>query len=590
MQKLIFLFLIIPFLSFSQLSESQMAEMVDEVNKGCPLTDPRTGVVLSGAMSYGTTLVFMYDVPEDWFPPENMKELLIDNFKVAEIADVYYSLKVNVNFTYYKENRLIKMVKVKYKEFGDGTEEADENSYSQQPNRSIFELGKFVSFKNHPKAKGVNIKVKKPVEFELLEGDRPNIVGKFNHKKENLVYIIGINNSQNFTSRSYTREWFLDSSETKSYAKSSVLEFGGEYISHKLVDIDRYPAIEITFDYTKEVIDRDIIFRTVMWVIPYEDNIIYLSGGTEAKNFESYYPLFIKITNSIIFEDQYNTVANNYEGDEVDFEHFIDEFYREIESEGIFKSRPKKAIIELKSLDAFKDTNHLHGYSVGYDDDERIEIYINKRSWNTFSKAQKYYLIFHELCHDVLNLDDLSTGEKNDKAIMYPSIGAYKSLTMDDFIENFHMLIENYTDTSETDTDEEDQSQLLNGISLSGPDGFVKTGDLQWSSDNDLITVQSINEKISNEEFDVVCKEGSKSTTFVTSELIEISGKDYLICLQKGDDGLIFGQTIVYKEGHSYIVTTITNSEEDDSFSAKEKAFERVGYLLGYMITRVNYF
>ena len=86
----------------------------------------------------------------------------------------------------------------------------------------------------------------------------------------------------------------------------------------------------------------------------------------------------------------------------------------------------------------------MHGFSTGYDDDDVINITINKRSWNTFNKAQKYYLIFHEFSHDILNLDDLEFNEPNEKNIMYPSISAYKDLTMDDFINNFNSLLENY--------------------------------------------------------------------------------------------------------------------------------------------------
>ena len=182
---------------------------------------------------------------------------------------------------------------------------------------------------------------------------------------------------------------------------------------------------------------------------------------------------------------------------------------------------------------------------------------------------------------------------------MYPSIGAYKSLTMDDFIENFHTLIENYAETSETennsqtsqiDADKEDQSQILNGINLNAPEGFYKTGDFEWSTENDLINIQSISEELSHEDLDISCKKGTRTTTFVNSDFVEISGKKYLICLQTGDNGFIIGQTVVYKGGYSYIITTATNPGEEDSFSRNEKAFERVGYLLGYMITRINYF
>jgi hypothetical protein len=214
-------------------------------------------------------------------------------------------------------------------------------------------------------------------------------------------------------------------------------------------------------------------------------------------------------------------------------------------------------------------------------------------------RTQKYYLIFHELSHDVLNLDDLESNAPNENSIMYPSINAYKTLSMDDFIENFHLLIENYKDTSVSKNIPElsqyknnisEQSQMLNGINLSGPEGFLKTGDLEWSDENNLINVQSLKTELSNEILDLQCEKGTRTTKFINSELIEISGKEYLICLQLGDNGLIIGQTVVYREGYSYILTIATNPKEDDSFSANEKAYERIGYNLGYMITRVNYY
>ena len=115
-----------------------------------------------------------------------------------------------------------------------------------------------------------------------------------------------------------------------------------------------------------------------------------------------------------------------------------------MEASGILKVRPKQINIKLEALDESKKTYHIHGYSTGYNNDDVIEITINKRSWNTFSKAQKYYLIFHELSHDVLNLDDLESNNPNENSIMYPSIGAYKNLTMNDFIDNFNVLLEEY--------------------------------------------------------------------------------------------------------------------------------------------------
>ena len=48
------------------------------------------------------------------------------------------------------------------------------------------------------------------------------------------------------------------------------------------------------------------------------------------------------------------------------------------------------------------------------------------------------------MAHDVLNLDDLDYNNPNEKNIMYPSIHSFRSLSMDDFIDNFNLLLEEY--------------------------------------------------------------------------------------------------------------------------------------------------
>ena len=79
-------------------------------------------------------------------------------------------------------------------------------------------------------------------------------------------------------------------------------------------------------------------------------------------------------------------------------------------------------------------------------DDDRIEIYINKSSWDDFNKQKRYYLMYHELSHDVLNLDDLDDSPSNEGKLMYPAISSYELITMDDFIDSFHALFEEIGD------------------------------------------------------------------------------------------------------------------------------------------------
>ena len=233
-------------------------------------------------------------------------------------------------------------------------------------------------------------------------------------------------------------------SDVESFAMEFISGLDAEYISSKLVNIDQYPAVEIIYEQPLEILGQKKPMRIVSWVIPYEDKLINLSGFSEGSTFEKNYYVFFNITKSVVFEDQYNNIDNNYVGDYENFEPYVDQFYRELEQSGIVKVRPKKINIRLESLDTSKSTYHMHGFSIGFDNDDIIDITINKRSWNTFSKAQKYYLIFHELAHDVLNLDDLDYNNPNEKNIMYPSIHSFKSLSMDDFIDNFNLLLEEY--------------------------------------------------------------------------------------------------------------------------------------------------
>lgn len=135
-------------------------------------------------------------------------------------------------------------------------------------------------------------------------------------------------------------------------------------------------------------------------------------------------------------------VSNSYEG-EVDFDFYLDKFYRDLEAFNIFPKKPKVQIIKFSKFNQIDDATHLHGLSFGYEDDDKIEIYINEESWDKFSKPNRYFLMYHELAHDVLNLDDLDPTEENEGRLMYPNISSYDRKNMDDFIESYKNEFEN---------------------------------------------------------------------------------------------------------------------------------------------------
>lgn len=138
----------------------------------------------------------------------------------------------------------------------------------------------------------------------------------------------------------------------------------------------------------------------------------------------------------------YNQIAESSYDSETDFQPYIDKFYRDAEVFGLFPQKPKTTIVKFAKLDQLKNTTHFHGVSFGFEDDEKIEIYINPSTWKKFNKPMRYYLIYHELAHDILNADDLNHEILNEGKLMYPAISSFESITMDDFIESSHRFFE----------------------------------------------------------------------------------------------------------------------------------------------------
>jgi len=137
-------------------------------------------------------------------------------------------------------------------------------------------------------------------------------------------------------------------------------------------------------------------------------------------------------------------VANSYSTDE-NFEVYIKKYYRDLGYFGIYPKKPKEVIIKFSKLDQLDKTTHLHGISYGLNDDSKIEIYINPSSWLKFSKPMRYYLMYHELSHDILDLKDLEAIPENKGKLMYPELSSYDNKNMDEFIESSHALFEEHS-------------------------------------------------------------------------------------------------------------------------------------------------
>jgi len=167
-------------------------------------------------------------------------------------------------------------------------------------------LDEYISLKDHPKAKGVNIKLQPPEGWSVKEGLRPNIVKKFVHGTN--TFLIIINDNMTFFSTTQTRELFEDK-EFKNHfineAKATLID--GKLINQKVVTIDRYPALEFTLTGSLERAG----FKTNMimknWYIYYEDKIIlFQCNALNEEGLSNLELLYSLIINSVIFPDRWN--------------------------------------------------------------------------------------------------------------------------------------------------------------------------------------------------------------------------------------------------------------------------------------------
>lgn len=277
--------------AFSQtFSETDINKLAVQVNRQIKGVDIGNGIKAKGCLSLGRTLIYQYEVPDYWEAPSNIKEEIISNIKTAGAAKTYFLQNIDVDFYYYKGNSLAKKVSVKSTEFSTFN----------------FQLGEYISIKDHPKAKEVNLKIKVPIGWEVKEGDRPNIVKKF--VNEGNTYLILIKDNVTFFSRKQMRESLLEDNFVKEFVQEAISFLKSpQVINQSVVTIDTYPAVQFK---VKGKMERSGLTFPVMikcWVVFYEDKIIFLqSMGIDNPEFRALEQLYLLITNSVIFPEQYN--------------------------------------------------------------------------------------------------------------------------------------------------------------------------------------------------------------------------------------------------------------------------------------------
>ena len=108
MKKLIILLLFIPLVSNSQYATADdVKKMAEKMNENKGFKDPRSGLELSGVTSIGTTLMILYEAPENWYLEENMKKLAIENYQTSGISETFFKFRINKCIVYFFNKYII---------------------------------------------------------------------------------------------------------------------------------------------------------------------------------------------------------------------------------------------------------------------------------------------------------------------------------------------------------------------------------------------------------------------------------------------------------------------------------------------------
>jgi hypothetical protein len=132
-----------------------------------------------------------------------------------------------------------------------------------------------------------------------------------------------------------------------------------------------------------------------------------------------------------------------YDDPSVDFQMYLDQFYKDLKYYNYTPKQPDNIIIKFAELNKIPETRSLAGISLGYNKDYCIEIYIDPAVWLIANDAQRYWIIYHELAHDILNLDHVDETQDNVGQLMYPEIP--ENYNMDDFKKAYHEAFSQFT-------------------------------------------------------------------------------------------------------------------------------------------------
>ena len=133
------------------------------------------------------------------------------------------------------------------------------------------------------------------------------------------------------------------------------------------------------------------------------------------------------------------------------------------------------------------------------------------------------------------------------------------------------------------------QPQTLNGISFDAPNGYIKTDNLLWKKNNNVLKVMAL-EKIPPSSLQPIVEQDTRYSKHYYTYDFKYNGKTYKIGIHNSNNGLVQAQLAVNKGDWCYLIMTVL---EPESFTASnsdkvESVLVEVYSMMGYIVPRIN--
>ena len=177
---------------------------------------------------------------------------------------------------------------------------------------SFGQLGEYYSSQGHLKTKGLTVQVRKPLGFDQMEADRPNIVQKWvkdgTDNSKMVIFTILVKylpeEAQGFSKNEWTQYLKYESGVIDMAEEMNEL---GKTKNEKYIKLDDYPGLFFEGYMDAQRLDFTMRFHYYQIQVFVDKYLVSIMMMSPVKSvLESNNSLFLGLSNSIIFPDQYN--------------------------------------------------------------------------------------------------------------------------------------------------------------------------------------------------------------------------------------------------------------------------------------------